>query len=335
MNTALLASQRAEIEAELKNSLAYREFSFYNLLRYHLGWVDSEGNPVETIKGKALRSTLCLLACKAVGGDSKKALPAAVAVELLHNFTLIHDDVQDGDSERRGRPTVWAIWGKPQAINAGDAMHALATLNLFRLRERGVSPDKVLQALRILEESCLKIIEGQYLDLSFEEQSGIRVETYLEMVERKTALLFEGAAWTGALLGTEDEELIVRLRSYGKQLGLAFQIKDDILGIWGEEGKTGKPQGTDIRRRKKTLPVVHALERNPELDQIYRKEKLGEEEISMVLEILERSRSRNFAQRLAEEHSRRAISEMAELPLISPAKEGLKELARFSIQRDF
>ncbi len=334
-SSVLLDPQQPEIEAELKKSFDHRDSPLYNLLRYHLGWVDPKGNPVEADRGKALRPTLCLLACEAVGGRPWQALPAAAALELLHNFTLIHDDVQDEDLERRHRPTVWAIWGKPQAINAGDAMHTLAALTILKLGERGISTQKTLKAIQILEESCLRVIEGQYLDLSFEYKLDTRVEAYLEMVERKTASLFEAAVWIGALLGTEDERLIAGLRGYGRELGLAFQIRDDILGIWGGEEKTGKRAASDIRRRKKTLPVVYALERSERLRQLYQKEELQAKEVSLAVEILEHSGSQDFAQQLAQEHCHRALAELAGLPLVTQAKERLEALASFSTQREF
>ena len=334
-SSASLEQHHSEIEEELKKSFEGHELPFYNLLRYHLGWVDPEGKPTQAVKGKSLRAILCLLASEAVGGNPQEILPVAAALELLHNFTLIHDDVQDEDLERRHRPTVWAIWGKPQAINAGDALHTLAALTVLRLREKDISAEKVIRALQILEESCLKLIEGQYLDLIFEERLDIRVEAYLKMVERKTAALFEGAAWMGASLGTDDEELVTALRGYGKELGLAFQIRDDILGIWGSEEKTGKKPRADIRRRKKTLPVIHALERSGELRQLYQKKELQEEEVNLAVEILERCGSREFAQELAQEHCHQALARLAEFPLRKSPKKSLKELALFSAKRDF
>ncbi len=332
---AFLEQYRSEIEEELKKSLEQRELPFYTLLRYHLGWVDPEGRPTQAVEGKLLRSTLCLLVAQAVGGNPREILPAAAALELLHNFTLVHDDVQDEDLERRHRPTVWAIWGKSQAINAGDALHALAALTVLRLGERNLPADKILRALQILEESCLQVIEGQYLDLSFEEKPDVRVEEYLQMVERKTAALFEGACWMGAQLWTDDEELATALRGYGRELGLAFQIRDDILGIWGEEGKTGKKPGADLSRRKKTLPVVHALERSKELRQLYQGKMLREEEVSQAMEILGHCGSREFAQELAQEHRRRALARLDSLALRPSPKERLRELALFSTEREF
>ena len=232
---------RSEIDSELRAVLAERESPLYDMMRYHLGWIDWQGRPLSGTAGKALRPALCLLACEAVGGTYHRALPAAAAVELLHNFSLIHDDIQDDDRERRHRPTVWSIWGKPQAINAGTAMRVLASLALSRLGENGVSGEKQLRIQRILDESCLRLIEGQYLDISYESRLDIGVTDYLGMIDGKTAALIGCSLELGAFLGTDDEAVIRGLWNFGRNLGLAFQIRDDILGIWGDEKETGKP----------------------------------------------------------------------------------------------
>ena len=197
-------------------------------MRYHLGWIDKKGNRTDGNTGKALRPTLCLLACQAVGGEYHRALPAAAAIELLHNFSLIHDDIQDNDRKRRHRPTVWAIWGKPQAINAGTAMRILTNVALFRLKELGVNPEKRLLVQQLLDETTLRLIEGQYLDIDYEKYVDINVSDYLRMVQGKTAALIACALESGAALGTDDERLIKNLHDLGWNLGLGFQIRDDI-----------------------------------------------------------------------------------------------------------
>jgi len=203
------------------------------MMRYHLGWIDERGYPAEAEGGKLVRPTLCLLSCKAVGGDRRMALPAAAALELVHSFSLIHDDIEDGDEERRGRATVWRIWGEPQVINAGDAMHGLARLALLRLDEESVPKGKVIRAASILDETCVEFCEGQYLDISHEGRLDINIAAYLEMIDRKTAALMACSFEIGALLGTEDESAVQSFRRLGRKLGLAYQMKDDILGVWG------------------------------------------------------------------------------------------------------
>ncbi len=189
----------------------------------------------------------------------ERALPAAAALELLHNFSLIHDDIEDDSPTRRHRPTVWALWGRPQAINAGDAMFSLARSALYRLAEQGVSAQRSLDALRIFDETCVRLTEGQYLDMSFEGRLDVSVDEYLTMIGGKTAALIGASLEMGALVGGASPEARAALAEFGRNLGLAFQIQDDILGIWGDEAVTGKSAASDILTRKKSLPVVYAL----------------------------------------------------------------------------
>ncbi len=331
---------RAAIDAELRSVFAQRRSELYDSMRYHLGWIDEKGRPLQNSVGKALRPTLCLLACEAVGGDFHQALPAAAAIELVHNFSLIHDDIQDEDRERRHRPTVWSLWGKPQAINSGTAMRVLASLAMLRLAERGIAPQRQIRAQRILDESCLSLIEGQWLDLSFERRLDIGVADYLKMIEKKTAALISCSLEIGALLGTEDEFIISSFRDFGQNLGLAFQIRDDILGIWGEEEKTGKPQGSDIYRKKKSLPIVYALERAKDelktaLINIYQGEAIDNKELNKVLQILQELNAQDYAQRMAEEYLSHALESINKLRLPSWALDSLEEVAQFLTKRDF
>lgn len=330
---------RAEIDAELRSALADQTLPMYDMMRYHLGWQDEHGHPRSGSGGKALRPTICLLACEAVGGDYHRALPAAVAMELVHNFSLIHDDIQDDDRERRHRPTVWSIWGKPQAINVGTAMRVLSSLTLLRLGEHDVPALKQLCVQRVLDESCLQMIEGQYLDISFESRLDITTDDYLEMIDRKTAALIGCSLELGALLGTDDKLTIERFQRLGRNLGLAFQIRDDILGIWGDEGLTGKPQGNDIRRRKKSFPVVYLLESvagetKKELVNIYSKESIEDDDMETVWRNLEALDAQNHCQWVAEQYCERALEEIAGLTLSLSARHDLEGLAHFLVERD-
>jgi len=331
---------RSEIDAELRSVMAERSSPLYKMMRYHLGWVDEQGRHLRDSAGKALRPTLCLLSCEAAGGDWHKALPAAAAIELVHNFSLIHDDIQDDDTERRHRPTVWSIWGKSQAINAGDAMHTLAEIALLRLRHRGVAVEKQQRAQRLLSETGLRLVEGQYLDISYENRLDIGVDDYLEMIQRKTADLIACSLEVGALLGSDDEAVVRGLFAFGRDLGLAYQITDDALGIWGDERKMGKPLGSDIRRRKKSLPIVYALEKakgkvKTELLNIYQKEVIDDQDLDAVLRILDALEARAYSQQLAHKYFVRTLAEIRGLPLVpSPARE-LRQLAHFVSQREF
>ena len=231
----------------------------YAMMRYHLGWADASLQPQTLPSGKRLRPILCLLACSEVGGDVAHGLPAAAGIELLHNFSLIHDDIEDGDEMRRHRPTVWKLWGIPQAINAGDGMFTLAFAAFQRLGDRGVDPATTLAALDIFTQTCLALTEGQHLDIGFESRDQVRVDEYLRMIQGKTAALVGASVALGALIGGASPSVIDHLRRFGHATGLAFQIQDDILGIWGEPEVTGKAAGNDILRRKKSLPLLYAL----------------------------------------------------------------------------
>jgi len=330
---------RSAIDAELRWVLAGRKSPLYEMMRYHIGWVDEQGNPSPGSPGKALRPTLCLLACEAVGGSWHKALPAAVGMELMHNFSLIHDDIQDDDRERRHRPTVWSIWGKPQAINAGDALATIAGLALLGLAHRGIPAGKQLLTHKLMYEACLTTIEGQYLDISYESRFDIVVSDYLEMTERKTATLISHSLEVGALLGSDDEAAIRGLSRFGWNLGMAFQVRDDILGIWGDEMKTGKPWGSDIRHKKKSLPIAYALETakgkaRRELVDIYQEEVIDDEGVRAVLGILEAVEARVYAQGLANEYHDAALEQLRVLSLLRWPRSQLRDMTRFVVERE-
>lgn len=337
---AVFERYRNEIDAELKSVMAQRHLPMYDMVRYHFGWIDEKNQPLHNISGKALRPTLCLLAYEATGNDYHKALPAAASLELTHNFSLIHDDIQDNDRERRGRPTVWSIWGIPQAINAGTSARILANLALLRLSEYGIPIERLLRAQYVLDNNCLKMIEGQYLDINYEHRLDIGIEDYLDMIDKKTAALIGCSLEIGALLGIDDESVIGNFRSFGNNLGLAFQIRDDILGIWGNDKKTGKPMGSDILRRKKSLPVVYALEKakgkeKEELIGVYQGETIDNNNLDTVLAILNNVQARVQAQDMAEEYRDKALDEIDKMSLSPWARDGLKEMAHFLVEREF
>ena len=231
---------------------------FYHMLGYHVGWASADGAPLAepTATGKRLRPALAILVCEALGGDADAARGPAVAVELVHNFSLVHDDIQDRSDYRRGRETVWHIWGASQGINVGDAMFALAQLAL--VDGLGDSP-RAAEAVRRLNWTCLRLVEGQFLDLHLESVADVSLEQYIEMVSRKTAALIECSSALGALAADADEATIAACATFGRELGLAFQFQDDALGAWGDPAQTGKPAGGDVRSRKKSLPIVLAL----------------------------------------------------------------------------
>lgn len=251
--------------------------TFYGQMRYHLGWAHADLSPIEEnpgpFLGKFLRPTLLLLAHQAClpsqsgagpAGEPpyqiEQILPAAVAVELVHNFSLIHDDIEDNDPLRHHRPTLWKLWGQPQAINTGDGLFSLARLALWELAMRGVDAQTILTLARIFDRACLTLCEGQHLDMSFERQGEMTTALYLDMIGRKTAALMQCATEMGARLATTDADQIARLTTFGHALGIAFQLRDDLLGIWAAQNELGKTPAGDIRRKKMSLPILDALE---------------------------------------------------------------------------
>jgi geranylgeranyl diphosphate synthase type I len=331
---------KEDMEAELRFAVGGASLPLYDMMRYHLGWIDQHGNPQSAGVGKRLRPILCLLACQAVGGEWHQALPAAAAVELVHNFSLIHDDIQDASPERRGRATVWHIWGKPQAINVGDGMHALALSSLLRLEDGGVPHHKVVRAARILGEASLKLCEGQYLDISYENRLDIGINDYIEMIGSKTASLFRCSLEIGAILGTDDESLLARLKLFGHYLGMTFQVHDDLLSMWGDEKVTGKPSTSDIQLKKKTLPVVYALEKARGKDRerlwsIYQKDEIGPSDALDVMKILNKLDAQGYVQGTSDKYYRQALSELNATNLPSSAKEELRTIAFFLLKRQY
>jgi geranylgeranyl diphosphate synthase, type I len=331
------------VEQELAQAVAAPDDAILPaLLLYHLGWVDRRGDPVETpaSQGKALRPTLCMFACEALSGDPCQALPAAAALELIHNFSLIHDDIQDQDLERRHQPTVWSLWGAPKALVAGNAMQSLGDLAMLRSAQLDVPPETTLKVSRILTESYLEMIEGQCLDLGFESRTNITTQGYLQMIACKTGALIRSALEIGALLAIDDPVTTQAFALFGGYLGRAFQIRDDYLGIWGDEAATGKSTDNDLRRRKKTFPVVFALERasgaaREDLLRIYTRESLEGSDAERIMAVLEEVGAPQYSEQLTQESARQAIEALEGIALPPWARAEVEELVDFLARRQF
>jgi geranylgeranyl diphosphate synthase type I len=266
-------------------------------------------------------------------------MPAAAAIELVHNFSLIHDDIEDASDERHHRPTVWKLWGQSQAINAGDSMFTLAYLALLRLKERGITDEKIAGSIRMLSLACLELCDGQYLDVEFENRLDTAIEDYLDMAAKKTAALFAVSAASGAYLGYRDRALVDLFRVFGKELGIAYQIHDDILGIWGTREQIGKSV-SDIWQRKKTLPVIYGLqngqgEERRKLKRFYARKSIDGEGRAEVKEILDRLGARDFADDLAQQYYLRALAHLEATGLDSSSLAPLKQTISFLLERNF
>jgi geranylgeranyl diphosphate synthase type I len=327
------------VRVELKNVIDSCLPSLGNMLRYHMGWQDEHGHPCNIESGKFIRSNLCLLSCQAVGGETSQVMPAAAAVELIHNFSLIHDDIEDASYERHHRPTVWKLWGQSQAINAGDALFTLAYLALLKLKERGIADAKIVSSAKMLSVACSDLCEGQYLDVEYENRLDITVEDYLDMADKKTAALLALSTSLGAYLGSEDSKLVDFFHLFGKELGIAYQICDDVLGIWGVEESTGK-SASDISQRKKTLPVVYGLQSSDggtrkRLEKLYSQKSIKGEDIKEVTEILDHLGARDYAENLAEQYYYKALAQLDATQLDTSRQAPLKETACFLLKRDF
>ncbi len=321
------------LDSELDSALATHDglTEFYGMMQYHMGWLDQNLNPVPAARGKRLRPVLCLLSCEAVGGQVEQALPAATAIELVHNFSLIHDDIEDNSATRRHRATVWKLWGANHGINSGDAMLAIAFFEQSQSIKHNVSPLRTTIAQGIFAQTVLRLAEGQYLDMSFEDRMDVTIEQYLDMIRNKTAALIKCATHLGALVGGAEPETMQHYALLGENLGLAFQVIDDILGIWGDQAQTGKSTATDILTRKKTLPILYALQ-DKELQKLYAQET---PDVAQVLEILKRNKAREFADQMARDYSEKAMQHLEAVKNDTPAYLSIRELALSLLKRTF
>lgn len=323
-----------EIEIELQRAVQrandFGNSRLYEMLAYHMGWVSTVG--VSEAKGKRIRPLLVLLSCNAAGGDWKKALPAASAVELVHNFSLIHDDIEDNSPLRRGRPTIWQKWGIPQAINCGDAMFALAHLEAVRLSQT-VSPSVAMKAAQLLQYTCLHLTHGQFLDLSYETRNELSIDDYWHMVEGKTAALVATSTQLGAMSAECDDPKCDLFRQFGQSLGLAFQVQDDYLGIWGNSSLTGKSSLSDLQTGKITLPVLFGLGQKGNFARRWNQGSIAADEVPEITKLLEAEGAKDFTQAEAKRHIEEALTALDKAHPRDRAGEVLQKLAVSLIHR--
>jgi geranylgeranyl diphosphate synthase type I len=328
---------RDAVRAALHEAVQRLDADTRAVTSYHFGWSDTDGNPVAGNGGKSIRSGLALLAAEAVGGTPECALPGAVAVELVHNFSLIHDDLMDRDTTRRHRPTVWAVWGDPTAVLVGDALLALAQEVLL---ECG-SPH-ALSAAKVLGAATRELIRGQVADVDFERRGDVTLAECLHMVAGKTAALLAASAVLGGVLAGAPAAAVAALDDYGRNIGLAFQLVDDLLGIWGDPAVTGKPVCNDLRARKKSLPITWTLENGGAAGRELARwltragsatEPPTEADLRAAAALVERGGGRAWATTAARRHMHQAEQALESIPIPSSYRGELVDLAHFVVER--
>ena len=293
------------------------------MLTYHMGW--SGENASAEAGGKRIRPLLVLLSSSAAGGNWHLALPAAAAVEMVHNFSLIHDDIQDRSDFRRGRPTVWKKWGEAQAINTGDLLFTLAFLALQRMGTNH-PPERINRANYVLQETCIQLTAGQYLDMAYERAEDISLEDYWQMIGGKTAALLSACTRLGGLCAGADETTQEQMAQFGWKLGLAYQVWDDWLGIWGDQKKTGKSVQTDLLTGKKTYPILYALQKDQVFAELWKKEKISPANVYKAVWYLEQDGAREQTEITAESLTAEAMEILAAFAWSNPAFQAIKEL---------
>lgn len=329
-----LGRSRAEVEPTMRAAVNQLPESMHRVASYHLGWTDEHGAATGGHGGKAIRPALVLLAAQVVGGDATAALVPAAALELVHNYTLMHDDVMDGDLTRRHRATAWKVFGRWPAVLAGDALLAQA-LAMLALEPRA----EAVRGTGVLTGAVLAVHEGQFADLGLETRSVVSLDEVTAMVHGKTSALFGCACELGALYGGGTEEQIKSLRNFGDHMGMAFQLVDDMLGIWGRYESTGKPVCADIAARKKSLPVTAALNSataaGAKLSVIYRSDRrLTDEELRNTADLIVAAGGRAWAEARAEEEIAAALGYLTEAAVSAEHAERLIDIAHLVTHRD-
>jgi geranylgeranyl diphosphate synthase type I len=325
---------RELVTAEMRAVIGDAPDRLFAWMRYHLGWEDTEGVPVHASPGKMIRPVGLLLATKLCGGDVDRAIPAAAAIELVHNFSLLHDDVEDLSNRRRDRPTLWTFTSEAQAINTGDGMFTLARMAMLNLQTRGVSPELTLRAVRELDDASIRLVHGQYLDISFEQRQDVTLDEYITMASGKTAAMFAAPLAIGAIVAGASEATVEAFRTAGRHIGLGFQMVDDVLGIWGDPTVTGKPVGDDIRSRKMTYPVISALEHDPaRLKALYIMPSSGEKQIEVISTLIEEGGGRDVTEQRAREERDRALAVLKDSGIAGDGIEYLNAYASVAIGR--
>ena len=316
MKLTFLDKYRDILRAGLTQAL-HGDDATRQMLRYHVGLETANGKPADAL-GKLLRPGLLLFVAEELGADLETAAPAAIALELAHNFSLIHDDIEDEDVKRRGRTTVWSLIGVAKAINAGDLMSTLALVEGAK-----TSPEAVVCLLDAMRD----LVDGQSMDLDFESR-WVTPSEYRAMIQLKTGALFRCAFELAGIVTDAPSELIKRLASFGEELGIAFQVRDDMLGVWGDEAQLGRQAGSDLRKRKKAYPLVATYERASDIDRSFleramKTEPVTSADIEKILGLMDRLGIRSDGETRMRAHLQEAVKQ---LPYIPFSEDGLRIL---------
>jgi len=325
---AMLAAVESELRSVLRDLLPEPYAEMNLMVGHHFGW-EAGAAP-----GKRIRPMLTLLCAASAGGDWRRAVPAAASVELIHNFSLVHDDIEDSSETRRGRPTVWSRWGIPQAINTGDFLYVASHLACHRLIAAGASVETALAAQHELDEASLHLTLGQHLDMAFEKRPTVPAEEYLHMIAGKTASLLAAAAAVGALVAEASAAACDAYRRFGWRLGMAFQLLDDLLGIWGEPDQTGKSVADDLRQGKKTYPVLLGLQRSPEFAGLWASARKTTPDVEGLSRALKACGAESDTRSEALTHTEQAMQALEAARPRPPAATELKALAETLLRRD-
>jgi geranylgeranyl diphosphate synthase, type I len=330
----VLEASAAAVAPELRAAAGELSPAMRAVIGYHLGWLDAAGNPAAAGGGKSVRATLALLSARAAGGTDAGGMPGAVAVELVHTFSLLHDDIMDNDEERHHRPAAWTVFGRARAILAGDAVLALAFGHLLA----AASPHRPA-AVELLADSTGRLIDGQAADLDLEGRVDVTPQECTRMCAGKTGALLECAAAMGAVLAGADAATVAGLRAFGAHLGLAFQAVDDLLGIWGDPAVTGKPVYGDLVQRKSSLPVAIALSAGGDgavrLRDLLERPELAEAELEAAAGLVEQCGGRAGAAAQADAELRLALDALDAIDIDAGARSGIADVARFVAAREY
>ena len=333
----LLDKYSVAIDLQLHQAVVESTDILRDMLNYQLAWRDEQGASVTPAKEEdRLHALLCLLTCDAIAGRYDLALPAAAAVELIHHQAVVHEDIQVGRPQRGDRSTLWWLWGPGQAINAGDGLHALGRLALMKLGEQGQPNGKILEALQELDVSCLRMCEGQHMDLVYQDRLDVTVEQYTEMASLKTGSLLSCASKLGAMIAVDNPDVTQAFAKVGMELGLAYQIRNDILSVWNSLDDTSTSD--NVLNKKRGLPLIYALQtaqgrKKRDLATICFKRVLQPTDVMELKTALEETQAVEYSQEMCEAYQQRAIGRLDDLDISIGAKVAFKDIGRFMALR--